>query len=89
MKNFGESVPSKSQNPDSNLNSSYAANSIPLSTSNSNLNRHPHTENSEMNPILVGINSDTTPTEFSDLIKTTPICMEKEMFPEPQWWKVG
>jgi len=64
-------VPSKSQNPDSNLNSSYAANSIPLSISISNLNRHPHTENSEMNPILVGINSDTTSTKVSDLIKTT------------------
>lgn len=37
-----------------------------------------------MNPISVGLNSNTTSTGASDLIKTNPICMEKELFPEPQ-----
>lgn len=77
-------VPSKSRNPVSNLHSNNAANPITLSISNSNLNRHPQTKNSEMNPISVGLNSNTTSTGASDLIKTNPICMEKELFPEPQ-----
>ena len=74
----------ESLNPNLNSNSNNTTSLIPLSNSNFNSNKNPQPENSEMNPITIGLDSETTSTEVSGSMKIYMICMGNESLPETQ-----